>query len=147
VQVVGKFVKLSTTSPKNETVLEFLNNLWGLGNEKGIVNMGCRTGPPGHIGWPNWFLGPIPGLHKRLKIRARGLQAGGINSLESILGPLKSLKIRAQKSKSVTPFLDEVSKDDRFTRQGRGPQSVGVGDWPFSHSLPHWLAPQLKNSQ
>ncbi len=36
VQIVGKFVKLSTTSTKNETVLEFLNNLWGLGTEKGI---------------------------------------------------------------------------------------------------------------
>ncbi len=44
-QVVGKFVKLATTSRKNETVLEFLNNLWGLGTGEGI-GFSTRTGPP-----------------------------------------------------------------------------------------------------
>jgi hypothetical protein len=51
-------------------VLEFFNNLWGLGTEK---EWGCRTGPPGYT-----------------------TQPGGIGSLESILGFLISLKIRAQ---------------------------------------------------
>ncbi len=35
-------------------VLEFYNNLWGLGTE---LEKGCRTGPPGYIGWRNRFLG------------------------------------------------------------------------------------------
>ncbi len=48
-------------------VLEFLNNLWGLGTE---YEKGCRTG-------------------------TSGTQPGGIGSLEPILGLLKSLKIRA----------------------------------------------------
>ncbi len=34
--------------------LEFLKNLWGLGSEK---EWGCRTGPPGYIGWRNSFNG------------------------------------------------------------------------------------------
>ncbi len=36
------------------TVLEFLNNLWGLGTEQEYV---CHTGPPGYTAWRNWFLG------------------------------------------------------------------------------------------
>ncbi len=35
-------------------VLEFLNNLCGLGSE---YEKGCRTGPPGYTAWRNWFLG------------------------------------------------------------------------------------------
>ncbi len=35
-------------------MLEFFNNLWGLGTEK---EWGCRTGPPGYTVWRNWFLG------------------------------------------------------------------------------------------
>jgi hypothetical protein len=34
--------------------LEFLKGLWGLGTEE---EEGNRTGPPGHIGWRNSFLG------------------------------------------------------------------------------------------
>jgi hypothetical protein len=37
----------------------------------------------------------IPGLHKRLKIRAQATQPDGIGPLESILGLRKRLKIRA----------------------------------------------------
>jgi hypothetical protein len=37
-----------------EPVMEFLNNLWGLGTEK---EWGCRTGPPGYTAWRNWSLG------------------------------------------------------------------------------------------
>jgi hypothetical protein len=37
-----------------QSVLEFLNNLWGLGTEK---EKGCRTGPPGYTAWRNWFCG------------------------------------------------------------------------------------------
>jgi hypothetical protein len=32
------------------SVLEFLNNLWGLGTEKEKV---CGTGPPGYTAWRN----------------------------------------------------------------------------------------------
>ncbi len=32
------------------TVLEFLNNLWGLGTK---LEQGCCTGPPGYKGWRN----------------------------------------------------------------------------------------------
>jgi hypothetical protein len=46
--------------------LEFLKSLWGLGTEEAE---GYRTGPPGYIGWRN-SLESIPGPHKRLKIRA-----------------------------------------------------------------------------
>jgi hypothetical protein len=35
------------------------------------VGTGLSTGPPGYIGWRNRCLGSIPGLHKRLKIRAQ----------------------------------------------------------------------------
>ncbi len=35
-------------------VLEFLNNLWGLGIEQ---EEGCRSGPPGYTDWWNLFLG------------------------------------------------------------------------------------------
>ncbi len=34
----------------------FLNNLWGLGTEQ---EQGCRTCPPGFIGWRNRFLGSL----------------------------------------------------------------------------------------
>jgi hypothetical protein len=37
-------------------------------------------------------LASIPGPHKHLKVRAQATQPGGIGSLESILGLLKSLK-------------------------------------------------------
>ena len=39
-----------------------------------------------------WFLAPIAGM----KLLTQATQPGGIGSLESILGFLKSLKIRAQ---------------------------------------------------
>jgi hypothetical protein len=35
-------------------VLEFLNNLWGLGTKQ---EQGCRTGPPGYTACRNGFLG------------------------------------------------------------------------------------------
>ncbi len=38
------------------SVLEFQNNLWWLGTEQ---EQGCRTGPPGYIGWRNRFLGSL----------------------------------------------------------------------------------------
>ncbi len=53
-------------------VLEFQNNLWGLGTE---VEQGCRTGPPG---WRNRFLGInswVP-LVKSLKIPSLFLGRG-----------------------------------------------------------------------
>ncbi len=37
-----------------DTGLEFLNILWGLGTE---YELGYSTGPPGYLGWRNWFLG------------------------------------------------------------------------------------------
>jgi hypothetical protein len=37
-------------------VLEFKNNLWGIGNHAGGIEYGCRTGPSGNIGWRNRFL-------------------------------------------------------------------------------------------
>ncbi len=43
------------------TVLEFQNDLWGLGTEK---EKGCRTGPPGYI---HRLAESIPGFHKSLK--------------------------------------------------------------------------------
>ncbi len=39
---------------KSSAELEFLKSLWGLGTEE---EQGYRTGPPGHIGWRNSFLG------------------------------------------------------------------------------------------
>jgi hypothetical protein len=39
---------------EGESELEFLKRLWGLGTEE---EEGCRTGPPGYIGWRNSFLG------------------------------------------------------------------------------------------
>ncbi len=38
----------------SESVLEFLNTLWGLGTQ---LEQGCRTGPTGYAAWRNWFLG------------------------------------------------------------------------------------------
>ncbi len=58
-----------------------LNNLWGLGPEQ---EQGGRTGP-------------------------QATQAGGIDPLESILGFLKSLKIRAQ---AVKKRREEQSKKE-----------------------------------
>ncbi len=54
--VQGNFVQdfLSRSSfPLHILVLEFQNNLWGLGTEQ---EQSCRTGPPGNIGWWNRFL-------------------------------------------------------------------------------------------
>ncbi len=51
------------TATKN---LEFLKSVWGLGTKE---EQGYRTGPPGQAGgihsWES-----VPGLHKRLKMRA-----------------------------------------------------------------------------
>ncbi len=47
------------------SVLEFQNNLWGLGTDQ---EQGCGTGPPGFIGWRAGRLESIPGLIKSLKI-------------------------------------------------------------------------------
>ncbi len=51
-----------------QPVLEFLNNQCGLGTEQ---EQGCITGPPGYTAFRTWFLGSILGLLKSLKIRAR----------------------------------------------------------------------------
>ncbi len=88
------------------TVLEFLNNLWGQGTE---LEQGCCTGPPQPVfvnvcgaqdsilrnqfcQARNQFLGSIKGL----QIWAQATQAGGIDSLECILGLHK--KFNAQYS-------------------------------------------------
>jgi hypothetical protein len=94
----------------NEPVLEFLNN--GDYNRVGIglsyraasaqifqclrspgINSAslCRVVVPTRQAW-NRFLVSLKGL----QIRAQSTQPGGIGSLESILGLLKGLKIRAQ---------------------------------------------------
>ncbi len=39
----------------------------------------CRTGPPGYIGWPIDSSESIPGLHKRLQIRALVLFLKGLS--------------------------------------------------------------------
>jgi hypothetical protein len=39
---------------QDDTDLEFLKRLWGLGTEE---EEGYLTGPPGYIGWRNSFLG------------------------------------------------------------------------------------------
>jgi hypothetical protein len=48
------FVLHSAHREQNNTELEFLKSLWGLGTDE---EEGYRTGPPGYIGWRNSFLG------------------------------------------------------------------------------------------
>ncbi len=62
-------------------MVEFLNNLWGRGTE---YEKGCRTA-------------------------RQATQRGGIGSLESILGLLKKLKIRAQTYLRSTVIDDSES--------------------------------------
>ncbi len=47
--------------------LEFLNNLWGIRTKQ---DYGCRTCPPGYIGWRNRILGIDSQAPKKFKIRA-----------------------------------------------------------------------------
>jgi hypothetical protein len=82
--------------------LEFLNNLWGLG-----------TGPPGYIGWRNWSLGIIPGLHKRLKIRALG---GALDIARETLQLWKSLLVYSEHYIGYTRYSDYyVNWENGFT--------------------------------
>ncbi len=74
-------------------MLEILNNLWGARNR---VGMGCRNGPPGYIGWRN-------------------------DSLESILGLLKNLKIRAQYTYAVQMLPEGRSERSKTERGSEGP--------------------------
>jgi hypothetical protein len=49
----GTLRNLARICAGTRSVLEFYNNLWGLGTE---LELGVRTGPPGCIGWRNRFL-------------------------------------------------------------------------------------------
>jgi hypothetical protein len=53
-QNMGTFTGIRKHATKQETELEFLKSLWGLGTEEEEVYL---TGPPGYIGWRNPFLG------------------------------------------------------------------------------------------
>jgi hypothetical protein len=46
--------RVATLNITQDTELEFLKSLWGLGTEE---EEGYRTGSPGYIGWRNSFLG------------------------------------------------------------------------------------------
>ncbi len=75
---------------------------WGLGTEE---EEGYRTGLPGYIGWRNSFLGIDSGAPYTFKnTGSEAKQPGGIGSLESILGLLKSLKIRALAGRYDNPI-------------------------------------------
>ncbi len=65
-------------------MLDFLNNLWGLGTEyrNRVIVPARQATKDGGID----SLQSSPGLHKRLKIRAQATKADGIDSLQSILG-------------------------------------------------------------
>ncbi len=54
----------------------------------------------------------ILGLLKSLKIRSHAKQAGGIDSLESTLGLLQSLKIRARELKFAFCCIGSDSEDE-----------------------------------
>ncbi len=71
----GRKQETIVTGSNKKAVLEFLNNLWGLGTEQ---EQGYRTGPTGTQAGGIDSLESIPGLHKSLKIRAliRALFAG-----------------------------------------------------------------------
>ncbi len=56
---------------ENNTELEFLKRLWGLGTGE---EEGYRTGPPGYIGWRNSFLGIDSGAPYTFKNTSSGLQ-------------------------------------------------------------------------
>jgi hypothetical protein len=64
----------------------------------------------------------IPGPHKHLKVRAQATQSGGIGFLESVLGLLKSLKIRAlDKTPIITVSrIVRVSSDGSWEREDIG---------------------------
>ncbi len=57
------------------SVLEFSNNLWGLGTDQ---EQGCRTGPPGYIGWRNQLFGINSWALKCLKIPSLVIDPGHI---------------------------------------------------------------------
>ncbi len=61
-------------------VLEFLNNLWGLGRR---VELGCRTGPPGYTAWKN-SLESVLDLLKSLKIRLRNVATAALAVTDAV---------------------------------------------------------------
>ncbi len=52
----------SSTQLNTISVLEFSNNLWGLGTE---LDHGLSYGTPGYTAWRNWFLGLLQSLNLR----------------------------------------------------------------------------------
>ncbi len=93
-------------------MLEFFNNLWGLGTSSNRVVLTVRQATfAGGI----HSLESIPGLHKRLKIRALATLDGGIDSLESIPGLFKSLKYRLwsfQAIRSIQIYVFSIKAQD-----------------------------------
>ncbi len=77
---------------------------------------------------PTRFLAPI----ECLKIPAQATYAGGIDPLESILGLLKSLKIRALFGSPFSPVNWNSQALPATQREGRVRESTGVG----SHTDP-----------
>ncbi len=68
----GQEIFVSYGLLQERPVLEFLNNLKGLGTEQ---EQGCRTGPPGYAAWRNWFLGIDFWAPSMLKIRLQDWKA------------------------------------------------------------------------
>ncbi len=62
--------------------LEFLKSLWGLGTEE---EEGCRTGPPGYIGWQNSFLGIDSGAPYTFKNTGSVATGNRFNVLQNML--------------------------------------------------------------
>ncbi len=71
-------------------------------NTNGVVVLARPATQPGGIGSTESILG----LLKSLKIRAQATQPGGVGSLESILGLLKSLKfgLRLHSLEELVPW-------------------------------------------
>jgi hypothetical protein len=91
---MNRVVVTARQSPNFETFKELRNRFKGI-NSASLCSLAGRYDNP----IPTRFLAPIDCL----KIPAQATQAGGIDSLEAILGLLKSLKIPACISLAETP--------------------------------------------
>ncbi len=85
------------------SVLEFLNNLWGLGIEEEQVVV-CRSGPPFYTDWRDGFFGIDSWASEKLKIRAQC-----VKSLESEEQPQNKVYIDWR-----WPLLRKCSHDRIF---------------------------------
>ncbi len=108
----------------SSTVLVFLNNLWVLGTESESIpgllkrlQIRAQATLASGIG----SLESIPGLFKRLQIRVHATLASGIGSLELIPGLLKCLQIRAQATlASGIGSLESIWAPYTFKNMGSG---------------------------